>query len=159
MPDDRVGWFYHGVAYCECVTMKGDSISLQLDFASATGSENVCDVNAQGQKNGYMVSTFSLPDSPLKGGSAAVYTCPGAPEQASRGGRAGGLRSVRGRPTPAGVGIAVPRSQRGANAVAAARREPPPVRRAGRGRSGAPGRSPGARSLAALDGATRVPFD
>jgi hypothetical protein len=75
---------YNGVAYCGCVIMKGDSISLQLDFASGTGPENVCDVNAQGQKNGYMVSTFSLPESVLKGGPAAVYTCPG--DQNKRGG-------------------------------------------------------------------------
>lgn len=68
---------YNGVAYCDCVIMKGDSISLQLEFDSGTGPENVCDVNAQGQKNGYMVSTFSLPEAVLKGGSSAVYTCPG----------------------------------------------------------------------------------
>lgn len=68
---------YNGVAYCQCDILRGDSISLQLDFSTASGEENVCDVNAQGKKNGYMVSTFSLPADVLAGGPAAVYTCPG----------------------------------------------------------------------------------
>jgi hypothetical protein len=56
-------WFvYDGVAYCECDIMKGDSISLQLSYSSPVGERNVCDVNRQGKMNGYMVSTFSLPD-------------------------------------------------------------------------------------------------
>src|SRR5487761_1601695 len=37
-----------------------------------------CDVKQEGKNNGYMVSTFSLPDNVTKGGSAAVYTCPGS---------------------------------------------------------------------------------
>ena len=69
---------YNGVAYCECVGLKGDSISLQVEFASSTGPENICDVNAQGKKNGYMASTFSLPEAVLKGGPSAIYTCPGS---------------------------------------------------------------------------------
>jgi len=68
---------YNLVAYCQCDVLKGDSISLQLAFSTATGQENVCDVNAQGKTNGFMVSTFSLPGEVVKGGSAAVYTCPG----------------------------------------------------------------------------------
>jgi hypothetical protein len=68
---------YNGIAYCQCDVMKGDSISLQLDFSTPAGEENVCDVNAQGKTNGFMVSTFSLPADVLKGGSQAVYTCPG----------------------------------------------------------------------------------
>src|SRR5262245_13938923 len=68
---------YNLVAYCQCDVMKGDSISLQLSFSTATGQENVCDVNAQGKTNGFMVSTFSLPAEVVKGGSEAVYTCPG----------------------------------------------------------------------------------
>jgi len=56
--------------------MKVTASSLQLDF-STPGEENVCDVNAQGKTNGFMVSTFSLPVDVLKGGSEAVYTCPG----------------------------------------------------------------------------------
>ena len=70
-------FIYNLVAYCQCDVMKGDSISLQLAFSTATGEENVCDVNAQGKTNGFMVSTFSLPAEVVKGGSEAVYTCPG----------------------------------------------------------------------------------
>lgn len=69
---------YDGVAYCKCDVLQGDSISLQLSFSSHTGEQNVCDVNQQGKTNGYMVSTFSLPSDALKGGPAAVYTCPGS---------------------------------------------------------------------------------
>src|SRR5579864_6340268 len=69
---------YNGVAYCQCDILKGDSISLQLSYSSPTGDRNVCDVNQQGRTNGYMVSTFSLPNDVKKGGSAAVYTCPGS---------------------------------------------------------------------------------
>jgi hypothetical protein len=69
---------YNLVAYCQCDVMKGDSISLQVAFSTATGEENVCDVNAQGKTNGFMVSTFSLPAAVVKGGSSAVYTCPGS---------------------------------------------------------------------------------
>jgi len=70
-------FIYNLVAYCQCDVMKGDSISLQLAFSTATGKENVCDVNAQGKTNGFMVSTFSLPAAVVRGGSEAVYTCPG----------------------------------------------------------------------------------
>jgi len=74
---------YNGVAYCQCDVLHGDSISLQLDFSTGTGTENVCDVNAQGKTNGFMVSTFSLPADVVKGGSEAVYTCPGLANQGS----------------------------------------------------------------------------
>jgi hypothetical protein len=71
---------YNGVAYCKCDILKGNSISLRLSFTNtSTGKEEtVCDVNQQGKKNGYMMSTFSLPTDVLKGGPAAVYTCPGS---------------------------------------------------------------------------------
>ena len=69
---------YDGVAYCECDVLQGDSISLQLGFTGPAGERDVCDVNRQGRANGYMVSTFSLPAAAVEGGSAAVYTCPGA---------------------------------------------------------------------------------
>src|SRR5262249_49182016 len=74
---------YNDVAYCQCDIEKGDSISLQLSFSTPTGEENVCDVNAQGKTNGFMVSTFSLPPAVLKGGREAVYTCPGTANQGS----------------------------------------------------------------------------
>ena len=70
---------YAGVAYCKCDIKTGDSISLQLSYSSPAGERNVCDVNQQGRANGYMMSTYSLPENVKKGGSAAaaVYTCPG----------------------------------------------------------------------------------
>ncbi|MHB8383618.1 MAG: hypothetical protein ACYDC3_14925 [Candidatus Binataceae bacterium] len=68
---------YNFVAYCQCDVKRGDSISLQLSYASPAGTRNICDVNQEGKNNGYMVSTFSLPDNVKQGGSAAVYTCPG----------------------------------------------------------------------------------
>ena len=69
---------YNGVAYCQCNVLRGNSISLQLDVATPTGEANVCDVNAHGVGNGYMVSTFSFPANAEKGGPGAVYTCPGS---------------------------------------------------------------------------------
>ena len=74
---------YGGVAYCACDILKGDSISLQLSYSSPAGERNVCDVNRQGRTNGYMVSTFSLPDDVKKGGHAAIYTCPGSDDAGS----------------------------------------------------------------------------
>jgi hypothetical protein len=68
---------YNFVAYCKCDVKRGDSISLQLSYSSPAGDKNVCDVIREGKNNGYMVSTFSLPKNAEKGGSAAVYTCPG----------------------------------------------------------------------------------
>lgn len=63
-----------GLAYCECDVMSGDSISLTDAFGNG---ENVCSVNAEGAGNGYMVSTFSVPDSVLApDGNQALYTCP-----------------------------------------------------------------------------------
>jgi hypothetical protein len=41
--------------------------------------QDVCTVNEEGVKNGYMVSTFSIPNSVLPpNGDMATYTCPGA---------------------------------------------------------------------------------
>ncbi len=62
------------VAYCECDVKSGDSISLSDAFGEG---QNVCSVNAGGVGNGYMVSTFSLPDSVVApNGNQALYTCP-----------------------------------------------------------------------------------
>jgi hypothetical protein len=70
---------YNGVAYCECDVSHGNSISLQLDYSTPNGvDQNVCDANQQGRANGYMVSTFSLPKQVNKGGTEALYTCPGS---------------------------------------------------------------------------------
>lgn len=64
-----------GVSYCSCDIENGDSISLADSFGNG---QNVCTVNAQGVGNGYMVSTYSLPDSVVApNGDQALYTCPG----------------------------------------------------------------------------------
>jgi hypothetical protein len=70
---------YNEVAYCACDLERGDSISLQLEYTTPAGTtRNVCDLDREGRSNGYLVSTFSLPSDAEKGGSGAVYTCPGS---------------------------------------------------------------------------------
>jgi hypothetical protein len=65
---------FDGVAYCRCDVKQGDSISLSLRYAPG---KNVCNANAQGVRNGYMISTFSVPPSVIKGvGNKALYSCP-----------------------------------------------------------------------------------
>src|SRR3954471_16557099 len=65
---------FNGLAYCKCDVKWGDSISLPFHFGR---DEDVCTVNAEGPKNGYMVSTFSVPDSVVSpGGNQALYTWP-----------------------------------------------------------------------------------
>ena len=67
---------FNEVAYCTCDVLTGDSISESLDFDT---DQDVCTVNQEGVKNGYMVSTFSVPDSVLKtnpNADQAIYTCP-----------------------------------------------------------------------------------
>jgi len=52
----------------------GDSISAAFRFGQG---QNVCTANAEGADNGYMVSTFSLPESVVSpNGNKALYTCP-----------------------------------------------------------------------------------
>ncbi len=50
----------------------GNSISLSDQFGDG---ENVCSVNAQGVGNGYIVSTYSLPDAVLapNGSEGSIY--------------------------------------------------------------------------------------
>ncbi|MGF6545712.1 hypothetical protein [Paraburkholderia youngii] len=61
------------VAYCQCDIEQGDSISLPL----RVDGEDVCSINANGVNNGYMVSTFSVPESVVApDGDQALYTCP-----------------------------------------------------------------------------------
>lgn len=75
---------YNGVAYCKCDVEHGDSISLQLSYTNSAGAtQNICQVNQQGTRNGYMMSTYSLPDGVQKGGTSAVYTCPGTDDAGS----------------------------------------------------------------------------
>jgi hypothetical protein len=62
------------VAYCNCNIQSGDSITLADTFSDG---QNICDLNAQGPGNGYMVSTYSVPDSVVApDGDQALYTCP-----------------------------------------------------------------------------------
>jgi hypothetical protein len=60
--------------------MQGESIAappLQYETGGG-GTGNVCTVNAAGAASGaFMASTFSLPEEVKKGGSKAIYTCPG----------------------------------------------------------------------------------
>jgi hypothetical protein len=62
---------FNEVAYCKCDVKFGESISLSLEYDQ---NKNVCTVNEEGVKNGYMVSTFSVPPS---NPNEAIYTCPG----------------------------------------------------------------------------------
>lgn len=62
---------FNDVAYCKCDVKFGESISLSLEYDQ---NKNVCTVNAEGVKNGYMVSTFSVPPA---NPNVAIYTCPG----------------------------------------------------------------------------------
>ncbi|HUY18156.1 MAG TPA: hypothetical protein VMV15_02920 [Candidatus Binataceae bacterium] len=51
----------------------GDSISLTDAFDT---NQDICTVNAEGANNGFMASTFSLPDSVVApNGNQALYTC------------------------------------------------------------------------------------
>lgn len=66
---------FNDVAYCKCDVKFGDSIS--ETFKYDTGKD-VCTVNEEGPANGYVVSTYSVPESVLKPhGDQAAYTCPG----------------------------------------------------------------------------------
>jgi hypothetical protein len=62
---------FNEVAYCKCDVKFGESISLSLEYDQ---NKDVCTVNEEGVKNGYMVSTFSVPPS---NPNTAIYTCPG----------------------------------------------------------------------------------
>ena len=65
---------FNNVAYCNCDVKNGDSISLPFQFDDG---KDVCTVNAEGVHNGYMVSTFSVPDAILApNGDRALYDCP-----------------------------------------------------------------------------------
>ena len=64
---------FNDVAYCTCDVLKGDSISAPFKYNGG----DVCSVNAEGANNGYMVSTFSLPESIVApSGDQALYICP-----------------------------------------------------------------------------------
>ncbi|QLH38851.1 MAG: hypothetical protein HWD60_07785 [Defluviicoccus sp.] len=63
------------IAYCTCNVKHGKSISGSFDYGR---NKNICTINAQGARNGYMVSLYSLPLVLLgPRGNKAMYTCPG----------------------------------------------------------------------------------
>jgi hypothetical protein len=64
---------FNKVAYSKCDVKFGDSIMFKFEFDDG---QDVCTVNEEGVKNGYMVSTFSPPASVQEGGHQAVYNCP-----------------------------------------------------------------------------------
>lgn len=69
---------YQEVSYAKCIIKRGDSISAPpLTYTEGAQVKNICDMNAEGVPNGYMMSTFSLPQEVKKGGNKALYTCPG----------------------------------------------------------------------------------
>ncbi|MBS2028837.1 MAG: hypothetical protein JST54_13125 [Deltaproteobacteria bacterium] len=69
---------YDGVAYCQCEVKKGNSISLPFPMHKG----DVCEVNAKGPINRYMVSTYSLPEEVIApNGKRAIYHCGGGPSE------------------------------------------------------------------------------
>lgn len=67
---------FDGLSYCKCDVKSGDSISLPFDYGRR-GEQDVCTVNAEGKKNGYMVSTYSLSEQVVAPyGDKALYDCP-----------------------------------------------------------------------------------
>ncbi len=68
---------FQEVSYAKCIVKRGDSISAPPLVYNAKQGKNVCDYNATGAANGFMASTFSLPEEVRRGGPKALYTCPG----------------------------------------------------------------------------------
>jgi hypothetical protein len=68
---------YNSVAYCTCDVLNGNSISQSLAYGPVGDQTSVCQINAAGPPNGYVVSTFSLRPSLINPtGNQALYTCP-----------------------------------------------------------------------------------
>jgi len=66
-------WVYNKVAYCACDREGGTSISAALESPEG----DICELNRQGWRGGYMMSTFSVPESALPpDGTQAISTCP-----------------------------------------------------------------------------------
>lgn len=89
---------YNEVAYCKCDVERGKSIS----EADTIDEGNICAVNRAGYGNGYMMSTYSLPEAAVRGGNAAIYTCPGSSSDGAYAQCDGGFcfASTRGRRFP-----------------------------------------------------------
>jgi hypothetical protein len=91
---------FNGIAYCRCDVEHGDSISLPFPYAPG---KNVCTANAEGVGNGYMISTYSFPESALAPqGDMALYTCPASTSNAAYAQCDGGycFESTRGQTFP-----------------------------------------------------------
>lgn len=91
---------FNGLAYCKCDVEHGDSISLPFPYGS---NQNVCTANAAGVGNGYMISTYSFPESArAPGGDMALYTCPAGTSNAAYAQCDGGycFESTRGKSFP-----------------------------------------------------------
>ncbi len=91
-------YVYNLVAYCKCDVEFGSSISVPYQ----TDDGDICAVNRQGYGNGYMMSTYSLPESVIEGGEQAVYTCPASSSDGAYAQCDGGFcfASTRGRRFP-----------------------------------------------------------
>ncbi|MGH6838555.1 MAG: hypothetical protein ACREDT_07105 [Methylocella sp.] len=79
---EATSFVFNGLAYAECQIKHGNSISappFKYPVVNPLGQpqQNICDLNEQGRGNGFMASTFSLPTDAVKGGTGAIYTCPG----------------------------------------------------------------------------------
>ncbi len=68
---------FQEVSYAKCIVKRGDSISAPPLVYDRVGDKNICNYNQVGSTNGFMASTFSLPQEIRKGGPSALYTCPG----------------------------------------------------------------------------------
>ena len=88
----------NGLSYCKCDVKNGDSISLPFKYSGG----DVCDINAAGVGNGYMISTFSVPPRARAGGDLAIYTCEATTSDGAYAQCDGGtcFSSTRGQPFP-----------------------------------------------------------
>jgi hypothetical protein len=134
---------FNQVAYCKCDVEQGDSISLPFEF----DGQDVCDVNATGPTNGFMVSTFSLPES-VREGRTRLST-PAAPARRTdptpSATAASALRARRpARPSPASTS----RSRKARSSAPVRSRRPTPTRRPSAIRSQArtPAKTPSSRT-------------
>ncbi|MFO1143576.1 MAG: hypothetical protein U1E59_14580 [Amaricoccus sp.] len=68
------GFVFNDIAHARCDVKHGRSISSPFPYDDG---KDICSLNAEGAGNGYMASTFSLPDSVrAPRGTQAVYVCP-----------------------------------------------------------------------------------
>ena len=90
---------YNDVAYCRCNVLSGTSVSRTQSYPGG----DVCNFNAEGHSNGFVVSTFSVPSSSVKAaGNQALYSCPPKPNSGAYATCDGGIcfASTRGKSFP-----------------------------------------------------------